>query len=67
MVSQFLKEMQKSQYNDSLDKHYNSFTNYNKNSDIDEEMSKGSLPVIYALKPNAKINNDIAIYLKKCF
>ncbi|MFU2417216.1 terminase large subunit domain-containing protein [Peptacetobacter sp. AB800] len=61
------KEMQKSQYNDSLDKHYNSFTNYNKNSDIDEEMSKGSLPVIYALKPNAKINNDIAIYLKNAF
>lgn len=61
------KEMQKSQYNDSLDKHYSSFTNYNKNSDIDEEMSKGSLPVIYALKPNAKINNDIAIYLKNAF
>lgn len=61
------KEMQKSQYNDSLDKHYNSFTNYNKNSDIDEEMSNGSLPVIYALKPNAKINNDIAIYLKNAF
>ena len=61
------KEMQKTQYDSVTDKHYPSYTNYNKNSDIDEEMSKGSLPVIYALKPNAKINNDIAVYLKNAF
>ncbi len=61
------KEMQKTQYDSTIDKHYRSYTNYNKNSDIDEEMSKGSLPVIFALKPNAKINNDIATHLKNAF
>lgn len=61
------KEMQKANYNDDLDIHYSAYTNYNKNSDLDIELSKGALPVIYALKPNAKINNDIAVYLKGSF
>lgn len=61
------KEMQKTQYESTIDKHYKSYTNYNKNSDIDEDLAKGSLPVIFALKPNAKINNDVATYLKNAF
>lgn len=62
-----LTELQKAQYDDKRDVHYESFIPYNKNPDIDMALGKGGLPVIYAMKAYEKTNSDIAIYLKNAF
>ncbi|MCC0764805.1 hypothetical protein IR151_17565 [Clostridioides sp. ES-S-0006-03] len=62
-----MTELQKTQYDEARDEHYEALTAYNRNPDIDLALSKGAKPVVYALKAYAKENNDIAVYLKNSF
>lgn len=62
-----LTELQKAQYDEKRDVHYDAFCAYNKNPDIDTALSKGGKPVVFAMKAYEKINNDIAVNLKNAF
>ena len=62
-----LTHLQRPQYDTQRDLHYEAFTVYSKNGDVDYDLSKGGLPVIYAIKGYAKLNNDIAVFLKNGF
>lgn len=63
---QVLTTLQQSQYDEERDVHYEKFQVYNKNGEVDFELGEEGLPVIYAVKANEKINNDMALSLKKC-
>ena len=63
--SSVLTNLQQAQYDNQRDVHYDKFQVYNKNGNVDFELGTDGLPVIYAIKPTDKLNNDIIVALKK--
>lgn len=65
-----LNELMKDTYDKIADVHYPSFAIYERNTkenELDVEMGKGGLPVIYAIKPTETSNNNCCVWLKNAF